>query len=117
MYKKGKDKHLSGSTIKSECITYLDDIINSKNYTDDYIGRELKSLIKRLEDKVHQRIVIFPIDNLVLPNCKVDLGSGELVPSSQIENEFGEKMHETAVLDMSNTPVSIRPFVGRTENN
>jgi hypothetical protein len=29
-----------------------------------------------------------------LPNCKVDLGSGELVPSSQIENEFGEKMHE-----------------------
>jgi hypothetical protein len=63
LYKKGKDKHLSGSTIKSECITYLDDIINSKNYTDDYIGRELKSLIKRLEDKVHQRIVIFPIDN------------------------------------------------------
>ena len=95
LHKKCDNKYLSVSTIESECITYLDAIINSENDTDDHMVRELESLIKRLEDKVHQWIVIFPIDHLVLSNLnRIELGSDELVPFSQIEKEFGKIIHE-----------------------
>ncbi len=93
LYEKCKDKHLLASTIESECITYLDDVINSENDADDQVGKELDSLMKRLEDKLHQWVVIFPIDHLILSNLdKVELRSGELVPFSQIEKEFGNMM-------------------------
>lgn len=95
LYKKCKDKHLLASTIESEGIIYLDNVINSENDTDDHIEKELDSLIKRLEEKLHHWVVIFPIDHLNLSNLdKIDLKSSELVPFSQIEKEFGNVMNK-----------------------
>lgn len=95
LYKKCKDKHLLASTIELECIIYLDNLINSGKDTDDQIGKELDSLIKKLEDKVRKWIVIFPIDHLNLSNLdSVELRSGKLVRFNVIEREFGNIINE-----------------------
>jgi len=104
LYKKFSHEHLSKSTIESESISFLDNIIKNKFSKHEDILNELDLLITRLEEKINLWEMILPIDNIVLSNLEyVDMGSGKLAQFSQISGEVSNGVSRSDLIDTTKT--------------
>lgn len=89
LYTKFQDYH-SLSTIQSESVAYFDCVIGNGLESDEDIQMELDQLIDRLNKKINQWKVIFPIDNLdVSKSLDVNIGLAKLLKFNELE--FGDR--------------------------